>query len=125
MDRQSQSVEDLARRCEEARAPDRDLDAEIAEVVYGWKRALVGPDCDGQNASEILTEDGKLIKGFAYPPRGKIPLYYHVPQYTRDPRDSLVPRDFIRKQTAQTLRDIAKGRALRTRASHQQERDRD
>jgi hypothetical protein len=106
---------ELADRVEALRKPDRELDAEIAEKVHGWKLTTVGPDYDGQNACEILTENGELVKGFAYPPRGKLPRYYHVPEYTRDPRDSLVPRDFIRKQTAQTIRDIAKGRALRAR----------
>lgn len=111
---------ELAARVDTLKKPDRALDAEIAEVAYGWKRTLIGPDYDGENACEILTQDGQLIKGFAYPPRGKIPVWYHVPEHTRDPRDSLVPRNFIRQQTAQALRDMAKG--IEARASQENSR---
>ena len=97
-------IDMLAERCEKAKGPDRELDAEIAEHAYGWKRAKVGPDYDGQNACEILTESGELLKGFAYPPRGFLPLYYHVPKYTRDPTDPAVPRNYVREQTAAALK---------------------
>jgi len=94
----------LAERCEAATGADRELDADIAQQVYGWRLARIGSDYDGQNACEILTPDGRLYPGFAYPPRGVIHRAYHVPDYTRDCRDSAFPRNAVRQQLAADLR---------------------
>jgi hypothetical protein len=103
-------LSDLIARVEAASGPDRELDADIAEHVYGWKRATIGPDYDGENSCEILTPDGKLIPGFAYPNRGVIHRSYHCENYTRDCRDPAFPRDAVRKQLAANLSAILKAR---------------
>lgn len=96
---------ELADRVEALDGPSREVDALIAEHVYGWKRASIGPDYDGQNASEVLTPSGQpYCNGFQYPPRGALPLWYHVEDYTRDTRDPAFPKDAVRKQLAAALR---------------------
>jgi hypothetical protein len=97
----------LADRVERASGPDRNLDADIAQYAYGWKVARVGLDCDGENASEILTCDGLLPKGFSYPNRGKIHRAYHCEQYTRDCLDPAFAKDVVRKQLAESLRALS------------------
>lgn len=73
-----------------AAAPDRELDADIAEKALGWTHARLGADADGKNDCEILTPDGKLYGGgYQYPPKGKLHRAYHVPQFTRDPLEAL------------------------------------
>lgn len=72
----------LAARAE--RGPDRDVDADIAEQVLGWKPARIAADYDGENAGEVLTATGKLPEGITYPPRGKVHRAWHVPAFTRD-----------------------------------------
>lgn len=69
----------LIERLERATGASRELDAEIHVRVHGWKLAPVPKDYDGLNAGETYTPDGNQITGFAYPPKGKIGLYYHVP----------------------------------------------
>jgi hypothetical protein len=70
----------LIERLKAATGPDRELDAEIHVRVNGWKLAPVPKDYDGLNEGETYTPDGEPITGFAYPPKGKIGLYYHVPR---------------------------------------------
>ena len=94
----------LAERVERLTVADREIDADVAEKLYGWKPAQVGADYDGKDACEILTQDGKLIPGFAYPPKGKIHRAYHVPDYTRDCRDSALDRAIVRKLLASDIR---------------------
>lgn len=103
-------ITSLIERIEAATGPDRELDADIAEHVYGWKLAHVGPDYDGNNACDILTPDGRLIEGFAYPHRGAIHRAYHCEKYTRDCNDPAFPRDAVRKQLAATLAAILRAR---------------
>lgn len=95
---------DLADRIEKAGGPDRELDADIAEHVYGWRLARVGADYYGDHISEILTENGRLPEGYSYPPVGKIPRYWHVPSYTRDCLEPTFPKDAVRKELAAALR---------------------
>lgn len=99
-----EKVLDLADRIERLTGPDRDIDAEIAEHLLGWRRARVAADYDGQNASEVLTPDGRLLDNFSYPPRGKIALYYHVPAHTRDCKDEAFPRNAVRALLVSELR---------------------
>lgn len=110
------TLEALAVRCEAATGPDRELDAAIAEVAYGWKPAPCPADAKGENAGEVLTPDGEMFRQpngdrWVYPPLGKVHRAYHVPTYTRDCRDEAFPRDAIRKQTAASLRARAAGEA--------------
>lgn len=62
----------------------RELDCEIAEIIYGWKLVHVGPDAQGGNECDILSPDGKLPQGFELPRRGKIHRAYLCPQYSSD-----------------------------------------
>lgn len=98
---------DLARRVEGLTGPDREVDAEIAEHVYGWRPYRVGPDYYGENDCEVLTPGGNPIAGFSYPTKGALPRWYHVDQYTRDTADPAVSRDYVRQQVAASLRAIA------------------
>ena len=61
-----------------------ELRSAIAEEIYGWKPARIGPDIEGKNEGEVLTPNGELIKGFAYPPRGKVHRGYHFPRFSGD-----------------------------------------
>lgn len=98
------TLDEIIARVEALAGPDRDLDADIAEHVYGWKPTPVGPDCNGENACEVLTENGEPFPKFEYPPRGKIHRAFHVPAYTRDPRDWDVEADYFRKRLLDDLR---------------------
>ncbi|WP_420140127.1 hypothetical protein [Sphingomonas sp.] len=100
-------LEALAEWVEALTGPDRDVDAAVSEQVYGWKPVRIGPDYDGNNACEVLTATGCLYDGFAYPPRGAIPRYYHCEHYTRDSRDPAFPRDAVRKLLAAEIRSLA------------------
>jgi len=60
----------------------RDLDATIAEEIFGWKETHVGPDYYGENECEILTQNGQLPEGFVLPPKGKLHRAYLCPSYT-------------------------------------------
>lgn len=66
----------------------RDLDALIAEKIYGWKIVRLGPDASGKNACDILTEHGKLYEGYSYPP-GVLHKGYQTPRYSSDLRTAL------------------------------------
>lgn len=98
----------LAERVLALNGRDRDLDGEIAEKVYGWKPHRIPPDCNGENACDVLTPDGKPIyadgRPWVYPPKGAVHRAYHCPQYTRNATDSAIPRDYVRQQTAQDIR---------------------
>lgn len=71
--------DELIKRVESAKGPDREVDCLIHVTLFKWRLARVGADVVGENDCEIYTENGKLIEGFAYPPKGKISPYYHVP----------------------------------------------
>jgi len=99
---------ELADRVGVLTTADRDLDGEIAEKAYGWLPVKLGPDAAGENACEVLTQNGKLAGGgFAYPPKGMVHRAYHCPEYTRDCRDGALARDSIRRQTVAGLRALA------------------
>lgn len=60
----------------------RDLDAEIAETIYGWKPVRIGKDYNGENDCEVLAAGGILPKGFHFPNIGNIHRGYLAPQYS-------------------------------------------
>ena len=62
----------------------RDLDAEIVEKIFNWKPFQVGPDADGENACEILTEDGKLPDGYQLPGKGLLGRGFMAPRFSID-----------------------------------------
>lgn len=64
--------------------PGRDLDCLVAEGVFGFHRRTVGLDYDGKNQGEVLVPPEGLPPGYHHPPRGTIPLSFHVPEYSRD-----------------------------------------
>jgi hypothetical protein len=83
------TLAEIIERLEKATEGSREIDRALHVLLHRWKLAAVGPDYDGQNASEVYTSDGKLIPDFGYPPLGKIDPYFHVPdwpsnQYTRN-----------------------------------------
>lgn len=94
----------LADRVEKLTGPDRGVDGLVAELIYGWKPARVGPDYDGNHAGDVLTPNGKLYDGFSYPPRGKIHRAYHCDLYTRDCLDPAFPKNAVRKKLAEDIR---------------------
>ena len=77
-------LQDLLARVEKAEGPDRELDCLLHVTLHGWKLAKVPPDYDGRNECEVWTQDGKLIEGFAYPNRGAVSPFYHVPGHEGD-----------------------------------------
>lgn len=99
---------ELAERVEKAEGADRRLDAEIAELAYGWKPCRIPPDCNGENACDVLTPDGAPFtcdgRRWSYPPKGGVHRAYHCEQYTRDATDPAIPRNYVRLQTAAALR---------------------
>jgi len=101
----------LADRVDAITAPDRELDADVAEQMYGWAPFAVGPDFEGSNACWVLTPGGMKLEGYAYPPRGLLPRYYHVDRFTRDTIDPALPKDLVRKALAAQIRDVARRRA--------------
>jgi hypothetical protein len=74
-----------------AALPDRDLDAVIAEVVFGWTWGDVPPDADGENAGKCLTPHGDVPpwKGFELPPKGKLHHAYFCPHWSREWQDAI------------------------------------
>jgi hypothetical protein len=65
--------------------PGRELDALMAEHVMGFKREKTPKDFDGNFGGEdILIPPGLDHNNWVYPPKGKIALTYHVPQYSTD-----------------------------------------
>lgn len=101
----------LADEVEGLSGPSREMDARIAEQVYGWKPHRIPPDADGENACDVLTPDGGpfTVNGqlWSYPRKGKVHRGYHCEQYTRDATDPVIPRNFVRMQTADALRALA------------------
>lgn len=67
----------------------RDVDAWIAENVFGWETMEVGPDANGENASVILKPPNGVSDSFSFPPKGKIHRGYFAPQFTSEPRAAL------------------------------------
>jgi hypothetical protein len=60
----------------------RDLDAQIAEEIYGWTLFPVSADCDGENASEILAPYEDYIPYSSLPVKGKIGKAFLCPTYS-------------------------------------------
>lgn len=77
-------LQDLLARVEAASGADRELDCLLHVTLERWKLTNVPPDYDGKNECEVWTPDGKLIEGFAYPNRGKVSPFYHVPGHSAD-----------------------------------------
>jgi hypothetical protein len=59
----------------------RDLDATIAEEIFGWRLADIPPDYDGKNAGQALTPDGQLPDGHELPRKGAVGRAYFCPSY--------------------------------------------
>jgi hypothetical protein len=68
---------------------DRDLDAAIAEKIYGWKPCPVPVDAHGKNACEVLTHDGTKPDGYEWPNVGVLHRGYFAPLFTSDLYDAL------------------------------------
>ena len=62
----------------------RELDAEIAETIFGWRLAHVGPDAHGGNECDILSPDGNLPKNYDLPKLGRLHRAFLCPQYSSD-----------------------------------------
>lgn len=75
-------LSELIEKLEKATGPDQQLDraiqAYVAEHIDRWPWKDIGPDAFGQNASRVLTPPN-LPKDFAYPPKGAVHPWYHVP----------------------------------------------
>lgn len=71
---------------------DRDLDANIAEYIFGWKEIKVPPDANGYNECIILTPNGSLkdFSPYALPVKGKLHRAFLVPPYTGDIQWALI-----------------------------------
>jgi hypothetical protein len=69
---------------------DRDLDADIAQHIFGWLPVFIGEDFNGENNCEVLTPSGVLPKGFTFPNIGKVHRGFLVPSYTSDLRQALL-----------------------------------
>lgn len=66
---------------------DRNLDAEIAEKVYGWVEIPVGKDANGEGQSSILFHPDRKPTQEDYnqlPRVGKVGRPWFCPCYTRD-----------------------------------------
>ncbi len=64
----------------------RELDAEIAKRLLGWRPTKVGKDASGKNECEILTPDGTLdcLGDYKLPPKGKLHEAFLVPAFHRE-----------------------------------------
>jgi len=64
-------------------ASNRDLDAEVAKVILGWKLiGKVGKDYYGKNEGMILLPYDGYADDIAYPPTGKLHEAWLVPNYS-------------------------------------------
>ena len=68
----------------------RELDAEICEVIFGWTECFeVPPDADGENSGKILAPDPQYKKDWILPPKGKVGRAYFCPDYATNFYDVL------------------------------------
>lgn len=63
----------------------REVDGKVAVKIFGFRRARVPKDINGENDGDVLLPSGLRDDEFTYPPRGIVPLTYFVPQYSIDP----------------------------------------
>ena len=63
---------------------DRDLDAAIAESIFGWSLANVGPDINGENECRILSENGQVPLALELPRKGLIHRGFLCPLFSSD-----------------------------------------
>jgi len=61
----------------------REIDAKVAEHIFGYKREIIPPDANGENECKILVPPN-LPSDLMYPPKGKLAFTYHVPRYSSD-----------------------------------------
>lgn len=67
----------------------RNLDADVVELIYNWQYVRTGKDYDGENDSEILAPNGKIPEHFSMPPKGKIHKGFLAPTYSSDLRTAI------------------------------------
>jgi len=68
----------------------RDLDAEIAELVFKWKYISIGKDYNGENVCQILYNRIPNQDFFNSLPRiGKIHKGWFTPQYSNDLKEAI------------------------------------
>lgn len=70
-------------------AINRDLDAAIAEEVFGWKLVQIGKDANGENACEILAENGELSPDYRPPNIGNLHRGFLTPQFSSNREDAI------------------------------------
>ena len=66
---------------------DRDLDAKIAECIFGWIPVSVGLDYNGENSGEVLYPPNETPTQDFYnslPRVGKVHRGWYAPRYTSD-----------------------------------------
>lgn len=61
---------------------DRELDADIAEHIYGWKEVNVPPDYDGINAGTTLAPPEGVHPDYRWPNIGKVHRGFLTPEYS-------------------------------------------
>lgn len=67
---------------------ERELDALVAEKVFGYKRVKVPKDYDGLNGGTDVLIPPHFSGQYSYPPRGKIALWHFVKDYSTDIYDA-------------------------------------
>lgn len=81
---------------EDQPAVGRELDAEVAERVLGFRRHPVPKDYDGVNAGETLVPPGFREDSFTWPPRGAVSFTYFANKYSTNLVDAFTVVDAMR-----------------------------
>lgn len=67
---------------------EREIDAEIAEKIFGFTRHWTGPDANGENNSEVLVRPGFNNSSYTFSPLGRVAFDCFVPHYSTSISDA-------------------------------------
>lgn len=62
----------------------RALDYAVALAIGGYELIQVPPDADGKNEGMVLAPLNLLSRGYAFPPKGKLPINFFISRYSGD-----------------------------------------
>ncbi|MGJ5592511.1 phage protein NinX family protein [Morganella morganii] len=60
------------------------LDYAVAKAVGSYELIPVPPDADGKNEGWVLAPKNLLSSGYAFPPKGKLPINFFISRYSGD-----------------------------------------
>lgn len=78
-----------------AMKPGRELDALVAEHVFGYKRVTMSLDYYGKNGGNEVLQPQEISEFYNYPPVGRIPLWYHCKEWSTDISEAWEVRQWL------------------------------